>query len=154
MESCAPPQVHQLSNTSSITTQQQPSLWDKLNDHMSSSPTYYSRYTSASAMPQTPSNVHSWRVISSPTASVATLPSPRTSPEAAPSVKHLTCYFWNAHGKCKHSDEDCLYAHFHTGQIADPPVQVEPGRRSTSYSIFDVVTDWIGQVLQLQEETQ
>lgn len=57
-------------------------------------------------------------------------------------MKHLTCYFWKAHGKCKHSDEDCLYAHYFTGQIADPPVQVEPGRQSIPYSAFDIGTDW------------
>ncbi|KAI9876209.1 MAG: hypothetical protein M1830_007023 [Pleopsidium flavum] len=45
-----------------------------------------------------------------------------------PSVKHLTCYFWNEFGRCQWSDEECLYAHEHTGKVASAPVQVEVGK--------------------------
>ncbi len=142
MESYTPPQARGPWATSSTTLQYRPSIWNQLNDPMNSSPSNAPRYAPAPAMPQTPSKGQSWRVVGSPTTSACALPSPRVSPEAAPSVKHLTCYFWKAHGKCKHSDEDCLYAHYYTGQIADPPVQVEPGRQSVPYSVFDIDTNW------------
>lgn len=48
-----------------------------------------------------------------------------------PSVKNLTCYFWLKHGKCKWTDEECLYAHYHTGKAASGPVQVEQGSKFT-----------------------
>jgi len=44
-----------------------------------------------------------------------------------PSVKHLTCYFWNEFGQCQWSAEECLYAHWETGKVASAPVQVEVG---------------------------
>jgi len=142
MESYTPPQARGQWPTSNTATQQRPSIWNKPNDSMNLSPSHAPRYAPTPAMPQTPSKAQSWRVVGSPTPSVNALPSPRVSPEAAPSVKHLTCYFWKAHGKCQHSDEDCLYAHYFTGQIADPPVQVEPGRQSIPYSVSDIDTDW------------
>ena len=52
-----------------------------------------------------------------------------------PSVKNLTCYFWARHGKCKWSDQDCLYAHHHTGKLASGPVQVEQGSKFT-FTLF------------------
>ena len=134
MDAYTPPQVRGPWIASNTPAQSRLSPWNKPTDPLNSpSPSYTLRYPSTTAMPQTPSKAPSWRVVGSPTASAEALASPRGSPEApaAPSVKHLTCYFWKAHGKCKHSDEDCLYAHHLTGQIADPPVQVEPGRQST-----------------------
>ncbi|CAL8581510.1 hypothetical protein XPA_007199 [Xanthoria parietina] len=40
-----------------------------------------------------------------------------------PSVKHLTCYFWANYGRCKRGDEECNYAHFHTGRVAGNPME-------------------------------
>ena len=42
-------------------------------------------------------------------------------------VSGLTCYFWAIKGHCKHSSEECLYAHENTGKLAQVPVQVEEG---------------------------
>lgn len=42
-------------------------------------------------------------------------------------VSGLTCYFWAIKGHCKHSSEECLYAHEITGKLAQAPVQVEEG---------------------------
>ena len=42
-------------------------------------------------------------------------------------VSGLTCYFWAIKGHCKHSSEECLYAHDFTGKLAQAPVQVEEG---------------------------
>ena len=138
MATFTPPQARGQWISTTTTTWQRPSIWNKPADPMSSPP----RYAPAPAMPQTPPKAQAWQVFGSPTTSAMALPSPRVSPEVAPSVKHLTCYFWNAHGKCKHSDEECLYAHYYTGQIADPPVQVEPGRQSISYPLFDIDTNF------------
>ncbi|OJD23480.1 hypothetical protein ACJ73_05166 [Blastomyces percursus] len=44
-----------------------------------------------------------------------------------PSVKHLTCWWWNEKGQCKYSADECLYAHHKTRKIADAPRQVKPG---------------------------
>ncbi|KAL8929016.1 MAG: hypothetical protein Q9208_001459 [Pyrenodesmia sp. 3 TL-2023] len=41
-----------------------------------------------------------------------------------PLTKTLTCYFWNRNGKCSRSDEECAYAHHHTGTVAYPPPNV------------------------------
>ena len=46
----------------------------------------------------------------------------------ARSVKHLTCSFWY-NGNCKWPEDVCLYAHRYTGQVAEAPRQVEPGRK-------------------------
>jgi hypothetical protein len=40
------------------------------------------------------------------------------NPDGQRSVKHLTCYWWMTKGTCKHSAQDCLYAHFDTGKFA------------------------------------
>ena len=48
-------------------------------------------------------------------------------PQARPSVKHLTCFWWKERGDCRFKEEDCLYAHHDTGLYADPPRQVVPG---------------------------
>lgn len=50
------------------------------------------------------------------------------------SVKHLTCWYW-ANMDCKYSDDECLYSHFYTGTLAQPPVQVQRGRK---YSLLDI----------------
>ncbi|KAL2389209.1 hypothetical protein RJ035_002499 [Blastomyces gilchristii] len=47
-----------------------------------------------------------------------------------PSVKHLTCWWWNEKGQCKYSVDECLYAHHKTGKVADAPRQVKPGGKS------------------------
>ncbi len=38
-------------------------------------------------------------------------------------AKHLTCWYWANKG-CKLPDHSCLYSHFDTGKLAEPPVQV------------------------------
>ena len=132
MDTYTPPQVRGTRVTSNTTTQLRPSPWNKPTETTNSTPPSHApRYALTSIMPVTPSKAQSWRVVGSPPTPVEVLSSPGVASEVPPSVKHLTCYFWNAHGKCKHSDEDCLYAHYHTGQVADPPVQVEPGRESS-----------------------
>ncbi len=61
-------------------------------------------------------------------------PNPREQSSAPqpPSVKHLTCWYWANKG-CKLADDVCLYAHFDTGRLADPPVKVQRGREFPSY---------------------
>ena len=83
------------------------------------------RHASAATAPlPTPYTVSSWRPgANQPSSGNASASSP-------PSVKHLTCYFWDKYGRCKWSDEECLYAHFQTGKVAGGPVQVEMGRKS------------------------
>lgn len=49
-----------------------------------------------------------------------------------PSVKHLTCWWWNEKGKCKYTVDECLYAHHKTGRVADAPRQVKAGGKSLS----------------------
>ena len=36
-------------------------------------------------------------------------------------AQSLTCYYWATQGVCKHRDEDCIYAHYDTGNVARPP---------------------------------
>ncbi|KAI4122929.1 MAG: hypothetical protein LQ347_006331, partial [Umbilicaria vellea] len=74
----------------------------------------------APAAAATPYTVQSWRPGAKQPAGGANGYSP-------PSVKHLTCYFWDRYGKCKWTDEECLYAHVETGKVAGGPVQVEIG---------------------------
>ncbi|PGG99585.1 hypothetical protein GX51_06234 [Blastomyces parvus] len=54
-------------------------------------------------------------------------PSTSGSRRDRPSVKHLTCWWWNEKGQCKYSGDECLYAHHKTGKVADAPRQVKPG---------------------------
>lgn len=54
----------------------------------------------------------------------ATLPTP-----APPSTKNQTCYFWANFGKCKRSDQECRYAHFHTRRMAVNPIELKMKRR-------------------------
>ncbi|KAK2804662.1 hypothetical protein FQN50_006501 [Emmonsiellopsis sp. PD_5] len=64
---------------------------------------------------------------------IATQGRPRTATPTArgskPSVKHLTCWWWNEKGQCRYSEKECLYAHRQTesGKVADAPRQVRPG---------------------------
>ncbi|KAL9594279.1 MAG: hypothetical protein Q9219_007119 [cf. Caloplaca sp. 3 TL-2023] len=51
-------------------------------------------------------------------------PSSSTTTTTFPPVKHLTCYFWANFGRCRRSDEECNYAHFHTGRLAVNPAQL------------------------------
>ncbi|KAL8996997.1 MAG: hypothetical protein Q9188_006432, partial [Gyalolechia gomerana] len=44
--------------------------------------------------------------------------------DTTPPTKTLTCYFWNRNGRCSRSDEECAYAHHHTGTVAYPPPTV------------------------------
>lgn len=90
-------------------------------------PSFYPRQSATPVPVQTTGNAESWRIISPPK---PPFPGPKTSPRSnsPPSVKHLTCHFWAKNGVCKWNEEDCLYAHHHTGKIANGPLQVEPGR--------------------------
>ncbi|OJD19147.1 hypothetical protein AJ78_00847 [Emergomyces pasteurianus Ep9510] len=54
-------------------------------------------------------------------------PSTSGSKKERPSVKHLTCWWWNEKGQCRYSVDECLYAHHQTGRVADAPRQVKPG---------------------------
>ncbi|KAG9644424.1 hypothetical protein KCU64_g11349, partial [Aureobasidium melanogenum] len=36
----------------------------------------------------------------------------------------LTCFFWYYTGSCKKPDNKCLYAHYHTGTVAEPPISI------------------------------
>ncbi|OAX84085.1 hypothetical protein ACJ72_01543 [Emergomyces africanus] len=54
-------------------------------------------------------------------------PSTSGSRKERPSVKHLTCWWWNEKGQCRYSVDECLYAHHETGRVADAPRQVKPG---------------------------
>lgn len=38
-----------------------------------------------------------------------------------PLRKSLTCYFWAKIQKCNRSDEECTFAHYDTGTVANPP---------------------------------
>ncbi|KAL9008100.1 MAG: hypothetical protein Q9173_006741 [Seirophora scorigena] len=49
-----------------------------------------------------------------------------------PPTRTLTCYFWNKNGKCSRSDEECAYAHYHTGTVAYPPPTVAASLASSS----------------------
>ncbi|KAL8813921.1 MAG: hypothetical protein Q9223_006817 [Gallowayella weberi] len=59
----------------------------------------------------------------------APAPAPAATEPSFPSVKHLTCYFWANFGRCKRSDEECHYAHFHTGRMAVNPMELRKVRR-------------------------
>ena len=93
-------------------------------------------------LPQTYGNQRDWSLLVSPTggnlsqttaqqlkSNPVNSPNPRvqSSTSQPPSVKHLTCWYWANKG-CKLADNVCLYAHFDTGRLADPPVQIQRGR--------------------------
>ena len=56
----------------------------------------------------------------------------RNSTSQPRSVKHLTCWYWATQG-CKLPDHLCLYSHFHTGRLAEAPIQKQRGRESSFY---------------------
>lgn len=99
-----------------------------------SPPTGYTRNATASTPSQAAANAQSWRVVSPPNFSYTGSKSSPSSGHSAPSVKHLTCYFWAKSGVCKWSEDECLYAHRDTGKIANGPLQVEPGCKLPSAS--------------------
>ncbi|KAH0371625.1 hypothetical protein KCU65_g1666, partial [Aureobasidium melanogenum] len=53
-----------------------------------------------------------------------------TSSQIAPPVQPkdfrvpLTCFFWYHTGSCKKPDNKCIYAHYHTGTVAEPPISI------------------------------
>lgn len=64
-----------------------------------------------------------------PTASTTQPPDATTADRTSfPPVKHLTCYFWANFGRCRRSDEECNYAHFHTGRMAVNPMELRRRR--------------------------
>lgn len=36
--------------------------------------------------------------------------------------KHLTCFYWAKNGTCRYTDEECAYAHYNTGIVANDPM--------------------------------
>ena len=42
--------------------------------------------------------------------------------------KPLTCFFWHQNGRCNKRDNDCAYAHYHTGHLAAAPINLPGGR--------------------------
>ena len=42
--------------------------------------------------------------------------------------KHITCYYWYTQGSCRHRDEDCMYAHYETSNVARPPGSYKTAR--------------------------
>lgn len=127
-----PPQARLQTDIRDLNDNQRMSIWN--TSTTPAMPSYYSRQQSLPSPTQTAMTAQSWRVISPPKAisppkSISPPKPSFTGPVSSlPSVKHLTCYFWAKHGACKWSDEDCLYAHYITGKIANGPLQVEPGR--------------------------
>ncbi|KAI4140226.1 MAG: hypothetical protein L6R39_005893 [Caloplaca ligustica] len=37
--------------------------------------------------------------------------------------KHLTCFYWAKNGSCRYSGEECAYAHYNTGIVANDPMR-------------------------------
>ncbi|KAI4202145.1 MAG: hypothetical protein LQ350_002812 [Teloschistes chrysophthalmus] len=62
-------------------------------------------------------------------ATTTTIDPPPPPPPAPPSTKNQTCYFWANFGKCKRSDQECRYAHFHAGRMAVNPIELKMKRR-------------------------
>lgn len=102
-----------------------------------------SRQMAATYLPQTSANRRDWGLITSPTAGGdrrqtstnqgSPTPLGQVSASQQPnSVKHLTCWYWANKG-CRLPDHACLYSHHDTGRIAEPPVQVQPGREFSSH---------------------
>ncbi|MCJ1450122.1 hypothetical protein MMC28_000451 [Mycoblastus sanguinarius] len=85
-------------------------------------PGYIYYNDSTGNLPTMPRSGDAWSRMPSP----ASATSPSTT--YPPSMKMLTCYFWAKQGWCKWSSEQCLYAHYDTGKVANGPLQVELGR--------------------------
>lgn len=82
--------------------------------------------TAGDDLPQTPTNQQRSNLVNPPT------PSGQISDSKPKSVKHLTCWYW-ANSGCRLPDNGCLYSHFDTGRLADPPLQVQRGRELSSH---------------------
>jgi hypothetical protein len=72
----------------------------------------------------------------SPSPRRTTTPGNNKCSSPKPSVKHLTCWWWHEKGQCRYSEEECLYAHYETGLVADAPRQVRPGGKSYVHFAF------------------
>ena len=81
--------------------------------------------TAGDNLPQTPATQQRYDLVNPPT------PREQISDSQPNSVKHLTCWYWANNG-CRLHDNMCLYSHFDTGRLADPPLQVQRGRKSCS----------------------
>ena len=79
--------------------------------------------------PRLPTNQQEVGVVNPPN------PGGRISASQQRSVKHLTCWYWANRG-CKLPEHVCLYSHYDTGRIADPPVRVQRGRKCSLPSSF------------------
>ena len=55
--------------------------------------------------------------------------------------KSLTCYYWATQGACKHRNEDCIYAHYDTGNVARPPGAYKKSK-TFHPSMYDDGTAW------------
>ncbi|KAI4163991.1 MAG: hypothetical protein LQ342_002488 [Letrouitia transgressa] len=53
--------------------------------------------------------------------------------ELVPERKQLTCYYWAKNGSCRYSDNECSYAHYDTGTVADDPMRYEVEGRNTNH---------------------
>ena len=82
----------------------------------------------SSDLPQTPMNQQEFNIVHSPTSRH------QTSSSQPKSVKHLTCSYWANNG-CRLPDHVCLYSHFDTGRLAEPPVQIQRGRAFSSHHL-------------------
>lgn len=43
-------------------------------------------------------------------------------------MKDLTCWFWLNKGDCRFDEDRCLFAHHHTGKVAEPPKRSTPNK--------------------------
>ena len=55
------------------------------------------------------------------------------------SVKHLECWYWHHHKRCKFSDEECKYSHRPTGALAGEPIKIGPGELLTYASSLKLI---------------
>ncbi|KAL8946263.1 MAG: hypothetical protein Q9222_007319 [Ikaeria aurantiellina] len=74
-----------------------------------------------------PSSTTTAATVAPPT-NIDTTTASTTPSSPFPNVKHLTCYFWANFGRCKRSDRECNYAHFHTGKMAANPAELRKRR--------------------------
>jgi hypothetical protein len=77
-------------------------------------PRAHSRSSSA------PTSLSVPRQSSAESSSRSTSPTSPGNQENRRSVKHLTCFWWKEKGSCRHSDEDCLYAHYDVSPFLIP----------------------------------
>lgn len=131
-----PPQARNLWNASTATVDQRPSVWNT----PISLPSQASGNAVIPSTPERSSRTQYWRPVGSPLSVTAQVTRPSDPAEITKSVKHLECYFWSK-GGCKFTAENCLYAHYHTGQGANSPQQVEPGRESLVFLVNPIFCD-------------